>query len=114
MHIGFWTLFSALGLLVATTYLLNPFGIPSLDPRARLLGFAPYAIPANSMAPTLKAGDFVIASAWAYALGEPQRGDLVVFRHPQLPEVNYVKRVMGLPVIGWSCAVGSCLSIARR
>jgi signal peptidase I len=97
MRIGFWKLFTAFGLLLAAVYLLNPFGIPSLDPRARLLGLVSYSMPSNSMAPTLKRGDFIVVSVWTYALGEPQRGDLAVFEAPHTPKVNYVKRVMGLP-----------------
>jgi signal peptidase I len=97
MRIGFWKLFTAFGLLLVTAYLLNPFGVPSQDPRARLFGIVPYTLPGQSMAPTLKPGDRIIASVWAYALGEPQRGDLVVFQTPHLPDVKFVKRLMGLP-----------------
>nr|WP_298140914.1 signal peptidase I [uncultured Pseudomonas sp.] len=97
MRIGFWKLFTAFGLLLVTAYLLNPLGVPSQDPRARLFGIAPYTIPGQSMTPTLKPGDVVIASSWAYALGEPQRGDLVIFQTPHLPGVKFLQRLMGLP-----------------
>ena len=61
------------------------------------------------MMPTLVDGDFIIVNKFAYglrlpvldrkvvAIGEPQRGDVVVFRFPPDPAVNYIKRVVGLP-----------------
>lgn len=97
MRLGFWKLFCSLALLVVGAYLLNPLSVPSQDPRLRLLGIAPFSIPANSMAPTLVAGDHIVANAWAYRLGQPKRGDVVVFRHPQTPDIAYVKRLIGLP-----------------
>lgn len=97
MRFGFWKLFcTAIALLVAL-YLLNPLGVASLDPRLRLLGIAPFAIPGNSMNPTLKVGDYIIASVWPYRLGEPQRGDLAVFLNPSTPDIKYIKRIIGLP-----------------
>lgn len=51
-----------------------------------------------SMQPTLYAGDFVIVNKLAYRLGEPKRGDVIVFRYPPAPEQEpYIKRIMGLP-----------------
>jgi signal peptidase I len=61
------------------------------------------------MMPTLLDGDFIIVSKYAYGLrlpvlnrkiveiGAPQRGDVVVFRYPLDPSVNYIKRLVGLP-----------------
>jgi len=97
MRFGFWKLFCTAIVLLVALYVLNPLGVASLDPRLRILGIAPFAIPANSMKPTLKAGDHIIASVWPYHLGEPQRGDLVVFLYPRRPEIKYIKRVIGLP-----------------
>jgi signal peptidase I len=71
--------------------------------------FEPFRIPSDSMMPTLLDGDFIIVNKYAYGLrlpvvnrkvveiGEPQRGDVVVFRFPQDPSINYIKRVVGLP-----------------
>ena len=71
--------------------------------------FEPYRIPSDSMMPTLLDGDFILVSKYAYGLrlpvsharlnegARPQRGDVVVFRFPQDPGVNYIKRVVGLP-----------------
>lgn len=69
----------------------------------------PFRIPSGSMMPTLLVGDFILVNKFAYglrlpvlnnkvvALGEPQRGDVVVFRYPEDPTVDYIKRVVGLP-----------------
>jgi signal peptidase I len=71
--------------------------------------FEPFRIPSGSMMPTLLTGDFIFVNKFAYGLrlpvintriveiGEPQRGDVIVFRLPTDPSVNYVKRVVGLP-----------------
>ncbi|MDO6452918.1 signal peptidase I [Neptunomonas phycophila] len=69
----------------------------------------PFQIPSGSMLPTLKIGDFIVVNKFSYGLrlpvlgtkivpvGEPQRGDVVVFKYPKNPSVNYIKRLVGLP-----------------
>lgn len=71
--------------------------------------FEPFRIPSDSMMPTLLDGDFIFVNKFAYGLrlpvvnskivdiGEPQRGDVIVFRLPTDPSVNYIKRLVGLP-----------------
>lgn len=71
--------------------------------------FEPFRIPSGSMMPTLLDGDFIFVNKFVYGLrlpvlntkivqiGEPERGDVVVFRLPRDPSVNYIKRVIGLP-----------------
>jgi signal peptidase I len=71
--------------------------------------FEPFRIPSDSMMPTLLDGDFIIVNKFAYGLrlpvvdkkivsvGEPQRGDVVVFHWPRDPSINYIKRLAGLP-----------------
>lgn len=51
-----------------------------------------------SMQPTLYAGDFIIVNKLAYKLGDPGRGDIVIFHYPPNPDIEpYIKRVVGLP-----------------
>ena len=69
----------------------------------------PFRIPSGSMMPTLLVGDFILVNKFAYGLrlpvlnkkiadlGEPQRGDVVVFRYPEDPSVDYIKRVVAVP-----------------
>lgn len=75
----------------------------------RFFVISAYKIPTGSMLPTLKVGDFIFAYKLPYGFpipftnGErlspslPERGDVVVFRYPGNENVNYVKRVVGLP-----------------
>lgn len=69
----------------------------------------PFRIPSGSMMPTLLVGDFILVNKFTYGLrlpvlnrkvvelGEPKRGDIVVFKYPQNPSVDYIKRVVGVP-----------------
>jgi signal peptidase I len=63
----------------------------------------PFRIPSESMMPNLLVGDFILANKKFLAMGEPKRGDVVVFRYPGRgpgdPEAgtDYIKRVIGLP-----------------
>jgi signal peptidase I len=78
----------------------------------RAFVFEPFHIPSGSMIPTLLVGDFIFVNKMSYGLmlpfGDPsrvhklwekapERGDVVVFKVPQHPDVDYVKRVVGLP-----------------
>jgi len=69
----------------------------------------PFKIPSGSMEPTLVPGDLILVNKFIYGLrlplldtrltaGElPQRGDVIVFRLPKDPRIDYIKRIVGLP-----------------
>lgn len=69
----------------------------------------PFRIPSGSMLPTLESGDLILVNKFSYGIrlpvvntkvipvGEPQRGDVVVFRYPPDPDIDFIKRVIGVP-----------------
>lgn len=71
--------------------------------------FEPFTIPSGSMLPTLKIGDYIVVNKFAYGVrlpvlntviiptSKPQRGDVMVFKYPENPSINFIKRVIGLP-----------------
>jgi len=56
-----------------------------------------YNIPSGSMKPTLLVGDFILVNKLVYRLSEPQRGDIVVFKWPVNPQIDFIKRIIGMP-----------------
>jgi len=71
--------------------------------------FEPFKIPSGSMIPTLLVGDLILVNKFTYGLrlpvintkitqgNAPQRGDVMVFRYPPKPSLDYIKRVVGVP-----------------
>ena len=69
----------------------------------------PFKIPSSSMVPTLLVGDFILVNKYTYGirlpvanvkvveLGSPERGDVMVFRFPEDPSLDYIKRVVAIP-----------------
>ena len=71
--------------------------------------FEPFKIPSGSMIPTLLVGDLILVNKFQYGIRmpvtgtkliankDPQRGDVMVFRYPVDPRIDYIKRVVGVP-----------------
>jgi signal peptidase I len=71
--------------------------------------FEPFKIPSGSMIPTLLVGDLILVNKFHYGIrlpvintkltegNKPERGDVMVFRYPPKPSLDYIKRVVGLP-----------------
>ncbi|AOA59033.1 signal peptidase I [Acinetobacter larvae] len=71
--------------------------------------YEPFNIPSESMVPTLETGDFILVNKYQYGvrlpilndkiinISEPKRGEVFVFRYPEDPKLNYIKRVIGIP-----------------
>lgn len=71
--------------------------------------FEPFKIPSGSMIPTLRIGDLILVNKFHYGVrlpvinkkivanNDPQRGDVMVFRYPPQPSLDYIKRVVGVP-----------------
>src|SRR5690242_5620947 len=69
----------------------------------------PFKIPSGSMIPTLLVGDFILVNKFTYGvrlpvinvkildIKEPQRGEVMVFRYPENPSMDYIKRIIGVP-----------------
>lgn len=94
---------------IAVEYARSFFPVIVLVLVIRSFLFEPFRIPSDSMMPTLFDGDFIFVSKYSYGLrlpvsntlviptGTPQRGDVIVFRLPPNPKINYIKRLIGLP-----------------
>jgi signal peptidase I len=87
----------SIGVALAVALLLRAFVVEA------------FQIPSGSMIPTLDIGDHIFVSKFSYGVGipftnkrlvefgEPQRGDVIVFRYPPDPSIDFIKRVVGLP-----------------
>ena len=89
----------------------------------RAFVYEPFKIPSMSMMPTLMVGDHIWVQKYAYGLklpmtrqwlfrwAEPHRGEVVVFVHPEDEQMDYIKRVVGLPGDKIQIKEGGTLSI---
>jgi signal peptidase I len=71
--------------------------------------FEPFKIPSSSMVPTLQIGDLILVNKYTYgirlpivnkkivSINNPKRGDVMVFKFPKDPSLDYIKRVVGIP-----------------
>lgn len=57
----------------------------------------PFIVDGGSMLPNYINGEYLLAEKLSYFLSAPKRGDVVIFKYPKNPTVNYIKRVIGLP-----------------
>jgi signal peptidase I len=55
-----------------------------------------FKIPSGSMIPTLLVGDHLLVNKFIYKFIEPQRGDVIVFKYPDDPSRNFIKRIVGV------------------
>jgi signal peptidase I len=62
-----------------------------------LVLFQPNQVKGHSMEPTFHDGEYIFTDKISYKIGQPARGDVVVFRSPKNAEVDYIKRIVGLP-----------------
>ena len=94
--------------------------------------FEPFKIPSGSMIPTLLIGDFIVVNKYAYGLrlpvlntkilsvGEPERGEVVVFRYPVDPKSGYTRQVVWIDAwlacraIPLPIATSICISMAKQ
>ncbi len=93
--------------LIANAYEFFPILAIVLIVRSFII--EPFNIPSPSMVPTLYTGDFIVVNKYDYGvrlplinkkvidIGEPEHGDVAVFRYPKNPRMHYIKRVIGLP-----------------
>lgn len=51
----------------------------------------------SSMVPSFQDGELVVVNKLAYSMGKPQRGDVIIFHYPRDPNMEYIKRIIGLP-----------------
>lgn len=57
----------------------------------------PFIVSGASMDPTFASGQYLIVDELSYHLGDPSRGDVVIFKYPKNPKQYFIKRVIGLP-----------------
>src|SRR5659263_446082 len=85
------------------------FPVIVVDSLLRSFLFEPFKIPSGSMIPTLRINDLILDNKFYYGIRlpvintkvfdnhEPERGDVMVFRYPPKPSLDYIKRVVGVP-----------------
>lgn len=94
---------------LAVEYARSFFPVLFLVLILRSFFFEPFRIPSGSMLPTLLVGDFILVSKFSYGVrlpvihtkiletGKPETGDVAVFRFPEDPKLDFIKRVIGVP-----------------
>ena len=92
----------------------------------RLFLVSVFTIPSGSMLNTIQIGDYILvnklsygfklpfSNTWIYKGDGPQYGDIIVFKYPKNPSVDYIKRVVGLPGDIVKCVINSFTATGRR
>jgi signal peptidase I len=86
-----WYVYILIILLISGTYMI-PWG----DIAYKIFRFSPFKIATGAMEPALESGDYLIADLKYFKENEIQRGDLVVFKFPQDPSKDFVKRIIAM------------------
>lgn len=63
----------------------------------RYFAVQPYIVDGESMMPNYQNREYLLAEKISYSVGNPRRGDVVIFKYPKNPSLNYIKRIIGLP-----------------
>ena len=63
----------------------------------RAFVFQPFVVEGSSMVPTFHDRDYLIVNKYDYRFNQPQRGDVIVFKSPTIPNTNFIKRIIGKP-----------------
>lgn len=59
--------------------------------------YQPHQVKGASMEPNFHDGEYILTNKYEYRFGSPKRGDVVVFKSPQNPDIDFIKRIIGLP-----------------
>lgn len=93
---GFWGNFFN-GLAIVFEFIKTTLTIIILAGIIRLFIIQPFIVDGLSMEPNFHDKNYLITEKVSYKLANPQRGDVVIFNPPDAPNVNYIKRIIGLP-----------------
>ncbi|MEK7165274.1 MAG: signal peptidase I [Patescibacteria group bacterium] len=59
--------------------------------------YQPHQVKGASMEPNFHDGEYILTNKFEYRFSEPKRGDVIVFKSPQNPDIDFIKRIIGLP-----------------
>lgn len=62
-----------------------------------LFFYQPHQVKGASMEPNFHDGEYILTNKYEYRFSDPKRGDVVVFKSPQNPDIDFIKRIIGLP-----------------
>ena len=59
--------------------------------------YQPHQVKGRSMFPNFEDGEYILTNKYEYRFSDPHRGDVIVFKSPQNPDIDYIKRIIGMP-----------------